>query len=65
MSNNLTSNTCKEHTGFNERIGALEDNVSKLWEKWDWAQKVAVGALITLSFNLIGIIALIFKIYIK
>ena len=61
----MTPNTCKEHTGSNERIGALENNVSKLWEKWDWAQKVAVGALITLSFNLIGIIALVFKLYIK
>ena len=65
MNKNITTDTCKDHSGFNERLHALEENVSKLWRKWDWAQKVAFGALITLSFNLIGVIALIFKLYIK
>lgn len=43
------------------RLKALEDDVKSLWAKWDGIQKILIGTLITLTFNLIGVIILLFK----
>jgi hypothetical protein len=57
--------TCNEHSGFEARIKSVEDNVKSLWNRWDWIQKIVLGVFITLSLNLIGVIALIVRTYIK
>jgi len=56
---------CNEHSGFNERIRAMEVSINALHERWDWLQKIVLGIFITLSLNLIGILALVAKMYIK
>ena len=47
------------------RINALEEDVKSLWAKWDNVQKLLVGTLVTLVFNLIGVIALLTKTFVK
>ena len=50
---------CKAHSGFEAKINELENNVSKLWSKWDGMQKMVLGVFVTLSINLIGTVALL------
>ncbi len=52
---------CSEHSGFCAKIESLEDNVSKLWTKWDNMQKLVIGTLVTATFSLIGIVIVILK----
>ena len=52
---------CKEHTGLVARIKTLEDNVGKLWAKWDGMQKMTLGIFIALAMNLIGVIFLLLR----
>jgi hypothetical protein len=46
---------CQEHSGFGAKIESLEDNVSKLWAKWDGMQKLLIGTLISTLLSLIGV----------
>jgi len=50
---------CKKHSGFKSKIESLEDNVSKLWDKWDSMQKMIIGIFVTLFLNLVGIITML------
>ena len=43
------------------RIGQVEGDVSKLWEKWDAAQKLLIGTMISCIFTLIGVVAIFLK----
>lgn len=43
------------------KIGALEDDVSKLQEKWDSMQKLVIGSLVSTVFTLIGIVVVLLK----
>lgn len=52
---------CKEHSGFLARIKDLEDNVSKLWAKWDNMQKMVVGIFVMLSMTLISVVFLLLR----
>ena len=59
MDQKLDSQFWKDHFGLLERAKNLEDNVSKLWTKWDSMQKMVVGILVGLILNLIGLAFLI------
>ena len=61
----MNDSLCKQHSGLDSRIKALEGSVSGLWKKWDWIQKTLLGVFITLVFNLICVIAILAKTYIK
>jgi len=62
MPNGIQSNSlCKEHSGFKARIKELEDNIHKLWDKWDNMQKTIIGIFVVLSMNLIGVIFLLLR----
>jgi len=56
--NNLT---CQEHSGILKSITTLEDDVSKLWEKWDGIQKLLIGTLASTALSLMGIIFLLLR----
>ena len=43
------------------KIESLEDNVSKLWIKWDSMQKLVIGTLVSTSLSLIGLVILLLK----
>ncbi|MCK4814576.1 hypothetical protein KA005_02305 [bacterium] len=53
---------CPEHSGFCAKIESLEDNVSKLWDKWDTMQKMLIGTLISTMLSLIGVVVILAKI---
>lgn len=55
----LNSQFWKEFYGMLQRTKTLEEKVSKLWEKWDWGQKMVVGILVAMLLNLMGVIWLI------
>lgn len=59
MEQKLNGTFWKDYFGLLERAKTLEDNVSKLWVKWDSMQKMVVGILVGLVLNLAGIIFLI------
>ena len=50
---------CKQHSGFESRIHTLEDNVEKLWTKWDSVQKLLIGILTGVILNLVGLLGVI------
>lgn len=52
---------CSDHSGFSENIKNLEVNVAALWRKYDGVQKLLFGALVTLAFNLGGVIIILIK----
>jgi len=43
---------CKEHSGFKARIEECEDNVSRLWRKWDRMQIMVIATLAGVIANL-------------
>lgn len=43
---------CKEHSGFKARIKECEDNVSRLWQKWDRMLIMVIAILIGIITNL-------------
>ena len=53
--------SCSEHSGLCAKIESLEDNVSKLWDKWDSMQKLVIGTLVTSMISAIGIIGMLIK----
>lgn len=53
-------NICKAHSGLEKQIIHLEDNVSKIWEKWDKMQTIVIGIFVTMSLNLITAIVILF-----
>lgn len=55
-------NICKEHLAYKARLTILEENVEKLWGKWDKIQFTGYGILIALIGNLIAVIFMILKI---
>jgi len=58
QSNN--QNICKAHSGLEARIKNMEDNVKKLWAKWDKMQTIVIGIFVTMSLNLIAAIVILF-----
>jgi len=54
---------CNEHSEHCARLKALERNVDDLWRKWDRIQTLLVGTLSALCLNLIGMLAILMKIY--
>lgn len=63
MSGQINSqNICKAHSGLDARLRTTEDNVSKLWAKWDKMQMIVIGVFVTMSLNLLTVLAiLVFK----
>ena len=55
------NNICKQHSGFDERLKGVENDVNTLLEKWDGMQKLVIGIFVAFSLNLIGIIAILLK----
>lgn len=53
---------CHKHSGVCAKVTSLEDNVSKLWEKWDGVQRLLIGTLISTALSLMGIIFLLLRI---
>lgn len=53
---------CKQHSGHEERLKKLEDNVKDLWNKWDFMQRLTLGIFITMVLNLVGVIFTLIKI---
>lgn len=53
-------NICKAHSGFDARLKSMEDNVRKIWEKWDKINAVVIGIFVTMSLNLIAAIVILF-----
>ncbi len=43
------------------KIESLEDNVSKIWIKWDKMQTLIIGTLVSTSLSLIGVVILLLK----
>ena len=56
---NDNNTLCKAHSGLNARLDTAEDNVSRLWKKWDSMQKLLIGSLLAGMFNLAGIIVIL------
>lgn len=52
---------CKRHSGVEEAITTLKDDVSMLWEKWDWLQKTIIVIFTAVCLNLIVVIAILIK----
>ena len=59
--NDTNNQICKQHSGVAAQIAQLEDNVHKLWEKWDSMQKTVIGIFVTLALNLIGVVFLLLR----
>ena len=57
----MENHICKEHSGHEARLNDMENNVQKLWDKWDGMQKTILGIFVTLSLNLIGVIFLLLR----
>ena len=55
----MDENLCNQHSGIIARIENLEDNVLRLWNKWDSMQKTILGVFVVLSMNLIGVIVIL------
>ncbi len=53
-------NICKAHSGFDARIKNMEDNVKRLWTKWDKMQTIVIGIFVTMSLNLITAVVILF-----
>lgn len=51
--------TCHEHSGICARIHALEEDMKETTVTLRNIQKILIGTLITLIFNLIGVITVI------
>ncbi len=60
MNHELQNNRCKAHSGFEAKIEILEDNVKRLWTKWDKMQSIVIGIFVTMSLNLITAIVILF-----
>jgi hypothetical protein len=54
-------NYCGDHSGTCVRLEKLEDNVSKLWRKWDSIHTLLVGTLVSTVLSLIGVIVMLIK----
>lgn len=52
---------CKRHSGVEEAINTLKDDVSMLYKKWDWLQKTVIGIFAAICVNLIMVIVLLAK----
>ena len=50
MNNN---NLCKQHSGFDERIKDLEDDVKELWVKWNGLNKIVIATFISVIILLV------------
>ena len=59
--NGNNNSICKAHSGFKARIEDCEENVKNLWTKYNNNQKMVLGIFITLSLNLIGVIAVLIR----
>ncbi len=57
----MNNEVCFKHSGMEAKVDALEDNVSKLWTKWDSIQKLLIGTLTSAFLSLIGIIFLLLR----
>ena len=55
----MNDEVCKAHSGFYSKIETLEDNVSKLWEKWESVQKLLICTTVAIVLNLMGVIAIL------
>ena len=55
----VDNNICNQHSGFKAKIETLEDNVLRLWNKWDSMQKTVLGVFVVLSMNLVGVIVIL------
>lgn len=55
----MNDEVCKAHSGFKSKIETLEDNVSRLWEKWDSVQKLLIGTTVAIVLNLVGVITIL------
>lgn len=53
---------CLKHSGMCAKINALEDNVGKLWTKWDSMQKLLIGTLVSATLSFLGVIFLLLRI---
>lgn len=60
MEQELQNNRCKAHSGLEAKIEILEDNVKRLWTKWDKMQNIVIGIFVTMSLNLIAAIIILF-----
>ena len=52
---------CHKHSGVCKSITTLEDDVSKLWEKWDGVQRLLIGTLVSTALSLMGIVFLLLR----
>jgi len=57
---NSQQNICKAHSGLEARLKTMEENVSRLWIKWDKMQTIVIGIFLTMSLNLITAIVILF-----
>lgn len=61
----MANEVCKAHSGIVAKIETLEANVQKIWENWNSLQKMIIGIFVALSLNLIGIIFVLLRTYMK
>jgi len=57
----MNNEVCFKHSGIEAKVISLEDNVSKLWTKWDSMQKLLVGTLASTILSLIGVLFLLLR----
>jgi len=57
----MNNEVCFKHSGMEAKVISLEDNVSKLWTKWDSMQKLLVGTLASTILSLIGVLFLLLR----
>lgn len=50
---------CGDHSGICARVKTLEGQVNILFDKWDSMNTKLTAALVALSLNLVGIVALL------
>jgi len=54
-------NVCLRHSGICARMKMMEDDVKSLWTKWDGAQKLLIGTLISTLLSFLGVIFLLIE----
>jgi len=52
---------CLKHSGMCAKIKMLEGDVKSLWLKWDGAQKLLIGTLISTLLSFLGVIFLLIE----
>jgi len=58
--NNNSSPDCLAHAGIVVEIKNMKADISSLWAKWGFAEKLLIGILFTVVGNLLSLLVIIY-----